>query len=198
MPGMSMLAAFPSRRERPGDHTRARLFQAALDEFRRAGVAAAQVVRIARRAGVSRPSFYFYFPTKEHVLLELLFVLEVELSDRLKRCRSVREALRVFVSGLTDAEQKVASREVFRDMLALWASRPEAVELESQSHPVLGELTRHFSDGAARGELRVGLEPTNAARVCLAGVFGILVGIADARPADFELLFSLFLAAEAP
>ncbi len=195
-----MPAFLPSRRERASDATRARLFRAALDEFRRAGVAGAQVARIARRARVSRPSFYFHFPTKEHVLLELQWTLELEIVERLKRCRSVREALLGFVDALDEAEQKVGSRELFRDMLALYARRPEGVALDEQSFPTVAELTRHFAEGASRGELRPGLEPAHAARVCLASAFGILTGIAAPPPTrrtDFELLFSLFLAEEA-
>jgi AcrR family transcriptional regulator len=196
---MAMPALLARRRERASDATRSRLFRAALDEFRRAGVAGAQVARIARRARVSRPSFYFHFPTKEHVLLELQWTLELEIVERLKRCRGVREALRGFVDGLEEAERKVGSPELFRDMLAVYARRPEGVALDEQAFPTVAELTRHFAEGAARGELRPGLEPAHAARVCLASAFGILTGIAAppaARRADFELLVSLFLAEE--
>jgi AcrR family transcriptional regulator len=194
---MVMPALLRSRRERASDATRARLFRAALDEFRRAGVAGAQVARIARRARVSRPSFYFHFPTKEHVLLELQWTLELEIVERLKRCRSVREALSGFVDGFEEAERKVGSPELFRDMLAVYARRPEGVALDEQRFPTVVELTRHFIEGAARGDLRPGLDPVDAARVCLASVFGILTGIAAppaARRADLGLLFSLFLA----
>ena len=51
--------------------TRARLFDAALTEIARKGLAAADVAAIAASAGVVRGTFYFHFPTKEHVLIEL-------------------------------------------------------------------------------------------------------------------------------
>ena len=47
-----------------------------MTEFRRVGVERASIGRIAETAGVSRPSFYFHFPTKDHVLLELQWTLE--------------------------------------------------------------------------------------------------------------------------
>jgi hypothetical protein len=134
------------------------------------------------------------------VLLELQWTLELEIVERLKRCRSVREALSRFVDGLEEAERKVGS-ELFRDMLAVHARRAEGVALDEQSFPSVTELARQFSEGAARGELRPGLDSGRAARVCLASVFGILIGIAAppaARRADFELLFSLFLAEDSP
>ena len=51
--------------------TRARVFDAAVAEFGRSGLAGADVAAIAATAGVARGTFYFHFPTKEHVLVEL-------------------------------------------------------------------------------------------------------------------------------
>jgi AcrR family transcriptional regulator len=48
--------------------TRRKVYEAALAVFRRDGVDCA-VDEIARRAGVSRGTFYFHFPTKDDVLL---------------------------------------------------------------------------------------------------------------------------------
>ena len=69
----------PSAREIQRQRTRARLFEAALAEFARTGFDRASVAEIARAADVSRPSFYFHFPTKEHVLLELQSCKEFQL-----------------------------------------------------------------------------------------------------------------------
>ncbi|MGH3296389.1 MAG: helix-turn-helix domain-containing protein, partial [Trebonia sp.] len=51
--------------------TRERVYTAAVTEFRRVGMAAADVSVITGEAGVARGTFYFHFPTKEHVLAEL-------------------------------------------------------------------------------------------------------------------------------
>ena len=102
----------PSRRERASDATRALLFEAALDEFRRVGFDRASVSRIARDAGLSRPTFYSHFPTKEHVLRELGYSLELAIAERLKRCRSLREAFSALADALLDAEASVRSAEL--------------------------------------------------------------------------------------
>src|ERR1700758_2017671 len=51
--------------------TRARLFDAAVAEIGRSGLAGADISAIAAAAGVARGTFYFHFPTKEHVVAEL-------------------------------------------------------------------------------------------------------------------------------
>ncbi len=52
------------RRDRQRLETRARVYEAAVDEFRREGFARAQVDRIVAAAGVARGTFYFHFPSK--------------------------------------------------------------------------------------------------------------------------------------
>ncbi len=61
----------PSAREAKRLQTRERLMGAAIAEFKRSGIAAADVGAIVTAAGVAHGTFFFHFPTKEHVLLEL-------------------------------------------------------------------------------------------------------------------------------
>ncbi|WP_157489154.1 TetR family transcriptional regulator, partial [Pseudofrankia sp. DC12] len=51
--------------------TRQRVFDAAIAEFRRLGMGYADIGAIVAAAGVARSTFYFHFPTKEHVLAAL-------------------------------------------------------------------------------------------------------------------------------
>lgn len=59
-------------RDQQREETHRRLYEAALLVFRRDGVAACRIDDIVRAAGVSRGSFYFHFPTKDDVLIELM------------------------------------------------------------------------------------------------------------------------------
>ena len=73
--------------------------------------------------------------------------------------------------------------------------------IDEQAYPLVDAVSRHFEEAGARGELRAGLEPEAAARVCLTSVFGLFIGLPNQpaqRRADFGLLFSLYLAEEAP
>src|ERR1700732_4352110 len=63
--------------------TRARVFDAALTEIGRSGLAGADVAAIAAAAGVVRGTFYFHFPTKEHVLVELERAEEAKIVAKL-------------------------------------------------------------------------------------------------------------------
>jgi AcrR family transcriptional regulator len=185
-----------TRRERKRDLTRARLYEAALDEFRRTGFDRSSVARIARRAGVSRASFYFHFPTKEHVLLELQWSLEQRIAERIAGCGSLRDALSELVEGLIEAEASVADADLHRDMLKIYVRRPEGLSLEELSSPVTTALELQFAAGAAQGELRAGLVPDQATHLCLASVFGFLIGTADppeSRRGDLQALVSLYL-----
>ena len=60
-----------SLRETRRLQTRQRILGAAIAEFKRSGMAAADVGAVVAAAGVAHGTFYFHFPTKEHVLLEL-------------------------------------------------------------------------------------------------------------------------------
>ena len=49
--------------------TRERILGAAIAEFKVAGMAGADVNAIVSAAGVAHGTFFFHFPSKEHVLL---------------------------------------------------------------------------------------------------------------------------------
>ncbi|MGD9598260.1 MAG: TetR/AcrR family transcriptional regulator [Steroidobacteraceae bacterium] len=73
--------ASPTKRELQREDTFQRVFDAALAEFRRVGVEKATVSEICRRAGVAKGTFFFHFPTKDHVLL----ARQQEISDAMAR-----------------------------------------------------------------------------------------------------------------
>jgi AcrR family transcriptional regulator len=182
-------------RERQRAATRARLFTAALAEFRSAGFERANVAEIARAAGVSRPSFYAHFPPLDHVLFEWAWRLALGVVRRLAGAEGLRETLDRLAEALIEAEQSVGDAALFREMISIFARRTGGPELDGTAIPVLGELLRRFEQAREAGELRAGMPPEQAARLCLSGVFGHLLGI-DATPeerrADLRALYSLY------
>jgi AcrR family transcriptional regulator len=185
----------PSARELQRQRTRARLFEAALAEFAKAGFDGASVAEIARVAGVSRPSFYFHFPTKEHVLLELQWHKELEMVARLEKTKTLRELLEALPDAIVDVYASIEGPGVARDMVMIYARSPEYLPLAEQPFPLVRLLAERFAVGAERGELRAGLEPRQAALLCLTGVFGYLIGMPGGRQReDLRASVGLYLA----
>lgn len=184
-------------RERRGDRTRARLAEAALAEFREHGFEKASISRIAREAGVARPTFYFHFPTKEDLLREVLSGIEVEVARRIERCGDLREALGVLVSEILALQSQVGAT-VFAEMLrAQTRVQPVGASL-SEPAPVRDALEPFFAGAAERGELRVGLDAARAARLCTGSLFGNLLEPEnldrEVQSSDLYTLAGLFLA----
>ena len=160
--------------------TRRRIYEAALEEFRRVGFEAASISRITRRAGVSRPSFYFHFPSKQHVLLELQWTLEHEVVSRIEEIASPSVALHAFVDELVEIEERVGRADLFRDVLQTWVRPPENLAVSEDVLPVMAEVRRRFEQAAEAGVLRESLPPDRAMLLFLTGVFGDLIGASGA------------------
>lgn len=172
------------------------IFDAAIGEFRRDGFDAASISSIARRAGVSRPTFYAHFATKEHVLLELQWRFDLHLVERLRDCTSLREALFRLAEAHAELEDIVQSRELLRAVQAVYAKRPFLQPEKAQPFPLVAVMRLRFEEAAARGELREGLEPREASQIYLAAVFGCLItgpGSVRRHQHELETLATLFL-----
>jgi AcrR family transcriptional regulator len=189
-----------SQRERQRADTRERIFQAAVAEFLRSGYGEAQIPRIAAAAGVVRGTFYFHFPSKEHVLRELMERVETDLVERLRAQRGVARSLRDVLSTLVDAVTAVnealeASRLV-NDVLAMYVRAGEEAEPADRDRGVLDELSHHVALAVERGELRRDVEPERMAALVLTSVLGLNVSRRSQEGsgrADFDLLVELLL-----
>src|ERR1700729_911567 len=117
-------------RDAQRQQTRQKVYAAALAEFKRTGMAAADVGDIAAAAGVARGTFYFHFPTKEHILAELERHEEARLAAQLEKFLARPHDL---AGALTETVRLMAQMErrggklLFREMLALAfsPSRPQ-------------------------------------------------------------------------
>ena len=161
--------------------TRGRLFDAALAEVARCGLAAADVAAIAAAAGVARGTFYFHFPTKEHVLIELEHNEEARIVGELSVTRSgLSSVLLMLVRHVLDAHQRLGA-VVFRDMLGLHFSSSRPVEDQLAQHPLAEYLIEVISHAQAAGEVSSVADAPELATFFLTGLFALLAtGIHDA------------------
>lgn len=178
-------ASAPSRREQRRLETRARILEAALDEFRAVGVASAQIDRIVERAGVARGTFYFHFPTKEHVLLAAQQISEGEVVERLRALgplpdsvpEFLRRVLEVIMAGFDD------DRALRREILAMYVRRPDpGVQIQLSGQPLIVEVVDYMAEAAERGAVRTDIAPEELAIRFLGSFFHLLMG--DVRTRD--------------
>src|ERR1700759_3056555 len=81
----SQPAARRTGRDAQRQQTRQRVYAAAIAEFKRVGLAEADIGVIAKEAGVARGTFYFHYPTKEHALAQLERAEEARIAAQLSR-----------------------------------------------------------------------------------------------------------------
>jgi AcrR family transcriptional regulator len=183
-------------RERSGDHTRRRLFETAVAEFCRVGVEHASIGRIAATAGVSRPTFYFHFPTKDHVLLELQWSYEEPIAARIASAKTLDEAFAALVDGLVEALGALGHPAVFAEMVRIYTRHAAGEALADQPHHLMRAVAARFVEAHAVGRLRAGLDPARGTHLFLTSVFGYLSLPADVEESrrDLRTLTSLYLA----
>ncbi len=141
-------------REEQRERTRRRLYECAIEVFRRDGVVACRIDDIATAAGVSRGSFYFHFPTKEHVLLERMRETEdviCDAIDALPADAPVTDVMHVLHEKL--AEIWEPDPQLLPDVTGA-ALRFAATTMEDREATRLRRvLAVRFREGTERGEI---------------------------------------------
>ena len=163
--------------------TRARVFDAALAEIGRSGLAGADVATIATAAGVVRGTFYFHFPTKEHVLVELERAEEAKIVAKLDAGATgdVIAMLSLLIRQVLAAERRLGP-VIFRDMLGLHFSATRPVEDELAAHPLAQYLIDAFARAQAAGQVRRDADPAQLGVIFLTGLFALLAtGLGPSR-----------------
>lgn len=154
--------------------TRTRLFDAALSEMSQRGFAAADVSAIAAAAGVVRGTFYFHFPTKEHVLVELERNEETRIISELADAKGdLASVLSQLVRHVLAAERRLGA-VVFRDMLGLHFSSTRPVEDELARHPLARFLVDVIGRAQDAGQVSSGVDASELGTFFLTGLFALL------------------------
>jgi AcrR family transcriptional regulator len=166
----------PSAREAKRLQTRERLMGAAIAEFKRSGLAAADVGAIVAAAGVAHGTFFFHFPTKEHVLLELERREEERIAKQLGRyVASERDLSSIFeetVRLIVGLERRLGAA-LFKDFLALHFSQTRPMD-ESTEHPVIVTVATEIEQARERGRVDADVTAMNSAVFFLLGLYALL------------------------
>lgn len=153
-------------------------------EFQRAGTQSADINAIVKAAGVARSTFYFHFPTKEHVLLELIRRDEMRLAEELGRFLDTRHdlpgVLKTIVELVLDLESRWGSA-LFHDVIRLYFSPPQPEREQWSNHPIFVLLAAEIERSRIRGELYDDVDAYHSAAFFLLGVYALLTTIGEFR-----------------
>lgn len=128
-------------RDKQRAETRRRLYHAALEVFSNDGVDDCRIEDIALRAEVSRAAFYFHFPTKDDVLLELLQEAELPLVEALKALPEgapLQDFFEIFIRSLAAFWSEGQRKKLLIDVFATQLRR-----IRLLAHDRRAELVRH-------------------------------------------------------
>lgn len=167
-----------TQRDQQRMETRRKVYDAAIEVFRRDGVQECRIEDIATLAGVSRGTFYFHFPTKDAVLMEFLGEAEdafVEVVQALPDDADIEAVVGATATAM--AMSWSADPHLFVEVGAV-ALRRTADSLQSReaAYGIREELARRFELSAERGQLLDGVPPQSLADLILASFFAAAMG----------------------
>lgn len=142
-------------RERQRDETRKRLYHAALEIFARDGVAQCRIEDIAQKAEVSRAAFYFHFPSKDDVLLEVLNNAETPITEAvndLPADATLRTVFDTLISGMAKFWSDEPHRKLLVDVFAVSLRRAPVLS-DREAEIVRMAVGKRFQVAATKGEL---------------------------------------------
>jgi AcrR family transcriptional regulator len=180
----------PSAREVRRRQTRERILGAAIAEFKRSGMAGADVTAIVAAAGMAHGTFFFHFPSKEHVLFELECREEERLAsdfaEFLHSPHDLVSALREIVDSVMGLEERLGPI-LFKELLALHFSPTRPHKDEWTDHPVIVLLVREIERVRTDGEVHPEVDAFYSATFFLLGVYGVLTTTENPQTRDTML-----------
>ncbi len=160
-------------RDRQREETRERIFESALDVFRRDGFDTTRIEDIADMADVSRGAFYFHFPSKDDVLVELLRRKQLDLVTTLQTAPAdtpLLGVLQLVAAVIAHTWQDDPQMLAAVGIVALKLTARELPRFE-EVHPAEGALAQRFEVAAQRGELPAFLPASMLADFFLVNLF---------------------------
>jgi TetR/AcrR family transcriptional regulator, repressor for uid operon len=180
----------PSAREARRLQTRERILGAAVAEFKRSGMAGADVGAIVAAAGVAHGTFFFHFPSKEHVLFELECREEARMAGEFERFVGRQHDL---VDTLAEVVRLVAGLEarfgpqLFKELLALHFSPTRPNKDEWTDHPLIVRLVAEIERARGGGEVHPEVDAFYSATFFLLGIYGVLTTTHNSQTRDAML-----------
>lgn len=168
----------PQIKRRNAVATRARILQAAMQEFAAKGLDAARIEDIADQAGANRRMTYYYFGSKEGLYLAALEAAYFELVEVEERIDVDRlgpiEAIDAMVQAKFEHYVRYPHYVEFVKMENLYRARhlKTSRRITEMRAPLISIIRRVLDRGAAAGVLRKGVDPLDLyLSICALGFF---------------------------
>lgn len=187
----------------PTDTRVRKILDSAVKHFMKEGFRKASIETICKDAGISKPTFYKYFDSKEilffGVRIYVMHSFDESYGKAFRKCESASEKLLVYFRMLDEyASSDKSFVETFdynRELRNHWKVHPLSADSRKQRREFIEEIIR---EGMASGEFRIGDARTIAHKVIL---MTALLGILRRDPPQFldenqsvaELVFDLLM-----
>lgn len=140
------------------ERRRRNIIEAADSLFGRAPFDTVQMEDIARRAGISKPTLYRYFASKDELVLEVLNGALSDLGARMEavltRDISPRDALGELVGAMIDSlSRQIGSLQLLTEHRSALADRWRTL-FRQRRHPLVASLRTVVERGIATGDFR--------------------------------------------
>jgi TetR/AcrR family transcriptional regulator, repressor for uid operon len=140
-------------------------------------MAGADVGAIVAAAGVAHGTFFFHFPSKEHVLFELEGREEARIAGEFAR---FLDGAHDSVTALTEVVELITGLEhrfgplLFKELLALHFSPTRPTKDDWTDHPIIVLLVSEIERARGDGEVHPEVDAFYIATFFLLGVYGVL------------------------
>jgi len=167
LPSMKSRKRTPAPQRRNADATRAKILQAALNEFSERGLPAASTDDIAERCGVNKRMIYYYFGSKEGLYLsaleqvfEKLVALEKEIAvEHLEPAAAIEAMINLKIDYYVKNPQFVS----FLAMENFYKARHlrKSKKLDMFKTPLTDVIARILRRGQNSGQFRQDVDPVD-------------------------------------
>jgi AcrR family transcriptional regulator len=153
--------------------TRDNLLRAANTLWRQKGFAETTVSEICDAAGVAKGTFYFYFPHKEDLLLELGLASSERVAGMVAEADdaiTTEELLSSIVAGVASRMQRTSKELLELTIIEMYRSIDTWQERRRDRQDFRSIFRRVLERGQKRGEVRADLDPEDAASAMTASI----------------------------
>ncbi len=163
-------------RDKQREETRKKLYHAAIEIFCRDGVSNCRIEDIALKAEVSRAAFYFHFPSKDDVLLELLREAELpslEAINALPPGAPLNSVFEALIKHTAEFWSQLDRGRLLVDVFSV-SMRRTTIIADREAEVIRAAVSKRFEQAASRQELSPMIPPEVLADFFLLNIFAAM------------------------